>query len=174
MTTENYFTVPFLLLFVLGYWYTGCSVCFRGFRARQQRLAGDARKALPDGDLNRAVVAANASSAIIACMATLHIRDLKDSVKESIRIRRRAWAFDGSRGARHSGAGRSNRSPKSTCISAFAARHQVRADGPRHPAREGLTGTHLSSSCVLLSTTMVHWTLRFPRGTSHREIPDFT
>ena len=29
----------------------------------------------------------NASSASIACMATLHIRDLKDSVKESIRIR---------------------------------------------------------------------------------------
>jgi len=30
LTTENYFTVPFLLLFVLGYWYTGLLSIFQG------------------------------------------------------------------------------------------------------------------------------------------------
>ncbi len=30
MTTENYFTVPFLLLFVIGYWYTGLMSLFQG------------------------------------------------------------------------------------------------------------------------------------------------
>jgi hypothetical protein len=30
MTTENYFTVPFLLLFVLGYWYTGLLSLLQG------------------------------------------------------------------------------------------------------------------------------------------------
>jgi hypothetical protein len=30
VTTENYFTVPFLLLFVLGYWYTGLLSLLQG------------------------------------------------------------------------------------------------------------------------------------------------
>jgi cellulose synthase/poly-beta-1,6-N-acetylglucosamine synthase-like glycosyltransferase len=34
MTTENYFTVPFLLLFVLGYWYTGLLSLFQGLFER--------------------------------------------------------------------------------------------------------------------------------------------
>ena len=29
ISTENYFTVPFLLLFVLGYWYTGLLSIFQ-------------------------------------------------------------------------------------------------------------------------------------------------
>ena len=34
-TTENYFTVPFLLLFVLGYWYTGFLSLFQGLFERK-------------------------------------------------------------------------------------------------------------------------------------------
>jgi hypothetical protein len=30
VTTENYFTVPFLLLFVFGYWYTALLSIFQG------------------------------------------------------------------------------------------------------------------------------------------------
>jgi hypothetical protein len=30
VTSENYFTVPFLLLFVFGYWYTGLLSLFQG------------------------------------------------------------------------------------------------------------------------------------------------
>ena len=30
ITSENYFTVPFLLLFVLGYWYTGLLSLLQG------------------------------------------------------------------------------------------------------------------------------------------------
>ena len=30
LTTENFFTVPFLLLFVLGYWYTGLLSLLQG------------------------------------------------------------------------------------------------------------------------------------------------
>jgi hypothetical protein len=30
ITNENYFTIPFLLLFVLGYWYTGLLSLFQG------------------------------------------------------------------------------------------------------------------------------------------------
>ena len=30
VTTENYFTVPFLLMFVLGYWYTGLLSLLQG------------------------------------------------------------------------------------------------------------------------------------------------
>ena len=55
MTTENYFTVPFLLLFVMGYWYTGLLSLFQGLfeRSKQgdKRLTRHARKALPHGDL---------------------------------------------------------------------------------------------------------------------------
>ena len=35
ITTENYFTVPFLLLFVLGYWYTGFLSIFQGLFERK-------------------------------------------------------------------------------------------------------------------------------------------
>jgi cellulose synthase/poly-beta-1,6-N-acetylglucosamine synthase-like glycosyltransferase len=35
ITTENYFTVPFLLLFVLGYWYTGLLSIFQGLFDRK-------------------------------------------------------------------------------------------------------------------------------------------
>jgi len=38
ISTENYFTVPFLLLFVLGYWYTGFLSIFQGlFEKREGR-----------------------------------------------------------------------------------------------------------------------------------------
>ncbi len=30
LTTENFFTVPFLLLFVFGYWYTGLLSLLQG------------------------------------------------------------------------------------------------------------------------------------------------
>jgi cellulose synthase/poly-beta-1,6-N-acetylglucosamine synthase-like glycosyltransferase len=39
MTTENYFTVPFLLLFVLGYWYTGLLSLFQGLFERAGKEA---------------------------------------------------------------------------------------------------------------------------------------
>ena len=35
VTTENFFTVPFLLLFVLGYWYTGLLSIFQGLFERR-------------------------------------------------------------------------------------------------------------------------------------------
>lgn len=35
LSTENYFTVPFLLLFVLGYWYTGLLSIFQGLFERR-------------------------------------------------------------------------------------------------------------------------------------------
>jgi cellulose synthase/poly-beta-1,6-N-acetylglucosamine synthase-like glycosyltransferase len=35
VTTENYFTVPFLLLFLLGYWYTGLLSLFQGLFERR-------------------------------------------------------------------------------------------------------------------------------------------
>ncbi len=35
VSTENYFTVPFLLLFVLGYWYTGFLSLFQGLFERR-------------------------------------------------------------------------------------------------------------------------------------------
>ena len=35
VTTENFFTVPFLLLFVLGYWYTGLLSLFQGLFERK-------------------------------------------------------------------------------------------------------------------------------------------
>ena len=39
MTTENYFTVPFLLLFVMGYWYTGLLSLFQGLFERSGKEA---------------------------------------------------------------------------------------------------------------------------------------
>ena len=46
VSTENYFTVPFLLLFVIGYWYTGLLSLFQGlFEGRGQR--GDAMHEKP-------------------------------------------------------------------------------------------------------------------------------
>jgi hypothetical protein len=43
MTTENYFTVPFLLLFVLGYWYTGLLSLLQGRFERSGAKAGDSQ-----------------------------------------------------------------------------------------------------------------------------------
>jgi cellulose synthase/poly-beta-1,6-N-acetylglucosamine synthase-like glycosyltransferase len=40
VTTENYFTVPFLLLFVLGYWYTGVLSLVQGLFERKGADAG--------------------------------------------------------------------------------------------------------------------------------------
>ncbi len=46
VSTENYFTVPFLLLFVIGYWYTGLLSLFQGlFERRSPR--GDAMHEKP-------------------------------------------------------------------------------------------------------------------------------
>ena len=42
-STENYFTVPFLLLFVFGYWYTGLLSLFQG-RFDRFRSAGEAHE----------------------------------------------------------------------------------------------------------------------------------
>lgn len=41
LTTENYFTVPFLLLFVLGYWYTGFLSLFQGLFERRGSAGTD-------------------------------------------------------------------------------------------------------------------------------------
>jgi cellulose synthase/poly-beta-1,6-N-acetylglucosamine synthase-like glycosyltransferase len=40
VTTENYFTVPFLVLFVFGYWYTGLLSLLQGRFERAGKLAG--------------------------------------------------------------------------------------------------------------------------------------
>ena len=49
VSSENYFTVPFLVLFVFGYWYTGLLSLLQGpLRAlRRGSQPGPARKALP-------------------------------------------------------------------------------------------------------------------------------
>jgi len=44
VTTENYFTIPFLFLFVLGYWYTGLLSLFQGLFER----AGNEASGSPD------------------------------------------------------------------------------------------------------------------------------
>jgi cellulose synthase/poly-beta-1,6-N-acetylglucosamine synthase-like glycosyltransferase len=50
ITTENYFTVPFLLLFVFGYWYTGFLSLFQGlFERRGPRGAEFHEKPYPVG-----------------------------------------------------------------------------------------------------------------------------
>ena len=41
ITTENFFTVPFLLLFVLGYWYTGVLSLVQGLFERKAGNAGE-------------------------------------------------------------------------------------------------------------------------------------
>jgi hypothetical protein len=46
IVNENYFTVPFLLLFVLGYWYTGLMSLLEG-RFERFRLGSDAEEASP-------------------------------------------------------------------------------------------------------------------------------
>jgi hypothetical protein len=50
IATENYFTVPFLLLFVLGYWYTGILSIFQGlFERRAPEGEGLHEKPYPVG-----------------------------------------------------------------------------------------------------------------------------
>ncbi|MGI4829736.1 MAG: cellulose synthase family protein [Janthinobacterium lividum] len=50
VTTENFFTVPFLLLFVLGYWYTGFLSLFQGlFERRGNGSEGLHEKPYPVG-----------------------------------------------------------------------------------------------------------------------------
>ncbi len=52
VTTENYFTVPFLLLFVLGYWYNGrAEPGARAVRAQGSKRRRDAREAVSSRDL---------------------------------------------------------------------------------------------------------------------------
>ena len=46
IVNENYFTVPFLLLFVLGYWYTGLMSLLEG-RFERLRLGADAEESSP-------------------------------------------------------------------------------------------------------------------------------
>jgi cellulose synthase/poly-beta-1,6-N-acetylglucosamine synthase-like glycosyltransferase len=41
VSTENFFTVPFLLLFVLGYWYTGLLSVFQGLFERRSGSQGE-------------------------------------------------------------------------------------------------------------------------------------
>jgi hypothetical protein len=41
VSTANYFTVPFLLLFVLGYWYTGLLSLFQGLFDRRSSNSAD-------------------------------------------------------------------------------------------------------------------------------------
>ena len=48
-TTENYFTVPFLLLFVFGYWYTGLLSLFQGRFDRFKPSAEPHEKPYPVG-----------------------------------------------------------------------------------------------------------------------------
>ena len=40
ISTENYFTVPFLVLFVFGYWYTALLSIFQGRFERSDKGAG--------------------------------------------------------------------------------------------------------------------------------------
>ena len=44
VSSENYFTVPFLLLFVFGYWYTGLLSLLQGRFERQSPGRGQAHE----------------------------------------------------------------------------------------------------------------------------------
>ena len=50
---ENYITVPFLILFVVGYWYTGLDVAAAGTLLRAVSECGDAYQAFSGWSLNR-------------------------------------------------------------------------------------------------------------------------
>ena len=52
VSTENFFTVPFLLLFVFGYWYTGLLSLLQGRFERGGERAGSAREAVSGRDLD--------------------------------------------------------------------------------------------------------------------------
>ena len=47
MQNENFITVPFLVLFVLGYWYTGLMSLLQGLRIRFSSLAPEPQTAKP-------------------------------------------------------------------------------------------------------------------------------
>jgi len=48
--SENYWTIPFLLLFVLGYWYTGLMSLLQGRFERRAKAAPEAQaKPFPVG-----------------------------------------------------------------------------------------------------------------------------
>ena len=49
ISTENFFTVPFLLLFVLGYWYTGLLSIFQGLFERRENRGEMHEKPYPVG-----------------------------------------------------------------------------------------------------------------------------
>ncbi len=40
ISTDNYFTVPFIILFVFGYWYTGLLSLFQGLFERNAPATG--------------------------------------------------------------------------------------------------------------------------------------
>ena len=46
MASDNYFTVPFLMIFVLGYWYTGLMSLLQG-RFERLTLRGEPRTTKP-------------------------------------------------------------------------------------------------------------------------------
>jgi plasmid stability protein len=109
-------------------------------------------------------------------MATLHIRDLKDSVKERIRVR----------AAQH---GRSMEAEARAILEEAAARQEpeehlylrvrrlVEKYGPLDieiPEREGLTGAQFLA--LMRTAVDAYGPLDIeipPRGLSHREIPEF-
>jgi hypothetical protein len=49
ITTDNYFTVPFLILFVVGYWYTGLLSLFQGLFERSSTSSEPHEKPYPVG-----------------------------------------------------------------------------------------------------------------------------
>ena len=52
MQNENYITVPFLILFVLGYWYTGLMSLLQGRFDRHDPLqSGAAQQTVPGGSV---------------------------------------------------------------------------------------------------------------------------
>jgi plasmid stability protein len=110
-------------------------------------------------------------------MATLHIRDLKDSVKESIRIRAAVHGRSMEAEARailEQAAGKQE--PEEHLY--LRIRRAVTKYGPMDldiPPREGLTGTQFVQLMRAAVDNYGPLDIEIPpRGTSHREIPDFT
>lgn len=110
-------------------------------------------------------------------MATLHIRDLKDSVKESLRVR----------AAQH---GRSMEAEARAILEQtvckqepeehlyYRVRRLVERYGPMDielPEREGLTGAQFVALMRTAVETYGPLDIEIPpRGPSHREIPEFS
>jgi antitoxin FitA len=109
-------------------------------------------------------------------MATLHIRDLKDSVKESLRVRAARNGRSMEAEARSILEEAARQAPEDHLYD--RVRKLAEQYGPMDmevPPREGLTGAQFVALVRAAVATYGPLDIEIPpRGPSHREIPDFS